>query len=146
MSQKLILTSGWPLEKLMVYSPQITSCLKKLRDKFPEDGTMESYAQDLLSGAVALWIMFDGEDFKGIVLTQVKTNEATGHRCVIVAGLAGEDGVDLSPNISSIEEWATDQGMDSIQPVGRIGWKKPLEKLGYKVDRVVYKKNLKGAA
>lgn len=143
MTEKLVLTSDWSLEQLLPYSPQITACLKKLREKFPEDGTMDSYAHDLMSGAIQLWIMFAEDAFKGIVLTQVKTVEATGYRTLLIVGLAGEDGIELSRNIETIEQWGREQGADSISPVGRMGWKRSLEKLGYEVERVVYRKRLK---
>lgn len=142
MTQKLLLTSDWSLEQIMPYSPQITAALKKLKDRFPEDGTMESMAQDIMNGAIHLWLMLDGEEFKGVVLTTIKTVEATGYRAVLVVGLAGEDGVELSPHISTIEEWGREQGLDACQPVGRIGWKKPLSQLGYEIDRVIYRKAL----
>lgn len=137
---KLVSTQDWTLEQLMPYSPQITAALRKLREKFPDDGTLDSYAQDLVNGSLHLWLMLDGEDFKGIVMTQVKTVEATGHKALIVAGCAGEDGVELTPHIDTLEEWARNKGLNSVQPIGRVGWKKPLEKLGYKIDRVVYRK------
>jgi hypothetical protein len=142
MTQRLVLTADWTLDQLLPYSPQITASMRKLREKFPEDGTMESMAADMLSGSIQLWIMFDGEEFKGIVLTTIKVVEVTGFRAVLVVGLAGDDGVELSPHIAAIEDWGREQGLDSCQPVGRMGWKKPLEKLGYEIDRVIYRKAL----
>lgn len=139
---KLELTENWSLDQLLPYGPQITACLKKLRDMFPEDGTMESMSKDMFSGATQLWLMRDEDDFKGIVLTQIKTIEVTGYKAVIVAGCSGTDGVDLAPHISTIEEWAKAQGANSVTPVGRQGWKKPLEKVGYRIDRVVYRKDI----
>lgn len=140
--KQLVLTRDWSLEQLMPYSPQITAAMRKLRAKFPEDSTMESMAQDMMSGAVQLWLMLDADDFKGIVLTTIKTVEPTGYSAVIVIGLAGEDGVELISHIDAIEDWAREQGVKSVCPVGRMGWKKPLEKLGYFVDRVVYRKDV----
>jgi hypothetical protein len=139
---KLELTETWSLDQLLPYGPQITACLRKLHNMFPEDGTMESMAQDMFSGATQLWLMRDEDEFKGVVLTQIKTIDVTGYKSVIVAGLAGEDGVDLAPHISSIEAWAKEQGAKSVTPVGRQGWKKPLEKIGYHIDRVVYRKDI----
>lgn len=140
---RLVLTQDWSLDRLLPYGPMITGAMKKLRDRFPEDGTMESMTQDMLSGGLQLWLMLDGDEFKGIVLTTIKTVPATGYRAVIVAGLAGEDGVELAPHISTIEAWAAEQGVDAVCPVGRPGWKKPLSKLGYEVERVTYRKVIK---
>jgi hypothetical protein len=142
MTQRLELTADWPLEQIMPYSPQITAAFRKLRDKFPDDSTMESMASDIMTGAVQLWLMLDGDDFKGVVLTSIKTIEATGYKAVVVAGLAGEDGVELSPHIAAIEDWGREQGCKACCPVGRKGWEKPLAKLGYEVERVTYRKDL----
>lgn len=142
MTQELLLTSDWPLERLMVYSPQITACLRRLREKFPEDGTMDSYAQDIMSGAIQLWLMLDDDNFKGIVLTTIKITDATGHRSLVIVGLAGDGALELMHHFNTIETWAKEQKVDTINPVGRIGWKKPLEKYGYEVDRVTYRKKI----
>lgn len=138
----LHLTTDWPLERIMPYSPQITACLRKLRDKFPEDGTMDSYARDIISGHLQLWLALNDDDFCGIILTTIKVVDATGYKSLIVADAAGEDGLDFVPLISTIEEWGREQGVESINPVGRIGWKKPLAAQGYEIDRVIYRKRL----
>lgn len=142
MTQELVLTQGWSLDQLLPYGPQITACIRRLVDRFPEDATVQSMAADLFSGAVQLWIMLDDGNFKGAVFTTVKEVEATGYKSVIVSGLAGEDGVELAPHIAAIEAWARDAGAKSVTPVGRLGWKKPLAALGYGVDRVIYRKDL----
>lgn len=139
---RLVLTQDWPFERLLPYGPMITSAMKKLRARFPDDSTMESMAEEMFSGALQLWLMLDGDDFKGIVLTAIKTIESTGYRAVVVAGLAGEDGVELAPHIATIEAWAAEQGARSVCPIGRPGWKKPLSKLGYEVERVTYRKDI----
>lgn len=140
--KELVLTQDWPLEQIMPYGPQITAAMRKLRDRFPEDGTMESMAKDMMSGAVQLWLMLDEGAFKGIVLTMFKAIEVTGYKAVLVVGCAGEDGVDLCEHIETIEAWAKEQGAKSVCPIGRQGWKRPLSKLGYSVDRITYRKDI----
>ncbi|MDK4703899.1 hypothetical protein PH562_16735 [Rhizobium sp. CNPSo 4062] len=139
---KLELTTEWPLERVAAYGPQITAAMKKLIAKFPEDATLQSMTADMMNGHVQLWLMLDdADDFKGIVLTDVRSIEATGHKSVRIVGLAGIDGVELCPHIETIEQWAWEQGAQDVLPVGRLGWKKPLSKLGYRVDRIVYRKD-----
>lgn len=141
MSAELHLTTTWPLERILSYSPQITAAMKKIIERFPQDATLKSMADDVLSGAVQLWIMLDGDEFKGIVMTDIRTVEATGHKAARIVALGGIDGVELTPHIETIEAWAWEQNADCVLPVGRVGWKKPLEKLGYSVERVVYRKD-----
>ncbi len=140
--RELVLTQDWTLDQIMPYGPQITAAMRKLRDRFPEDGTMESMAKDMMSGAVQLWLMLDEGAFKGIVLTMFKAIEVTGYKAVLVVGCAGEDGVDLCEHIETIETWAKEQGVKSVCPIGRQGWKRPLSKLGYSVDRITYRKDI----
>jgi len=139
--EALHLTSNWPLERVLQYSTQITAAMKKVISRFPDDATLDSMAKDILSGAVQMWVMLDGEEFKGFVLTDFKEVEPTHYKAVRVIALGGEDGVDLCPHIDQIEKWAWENGADSVLPVGREGWKKPLTKLGYKIDRIVYRKD-----
>jgi len=141
MSAALHLTTDWPLERVLSYGPQITAAMKKIIDRFPQDATLKSMADDVLSGAVQLWIMLDGEEFKGIVMTDVQTIPATGHKAARIVALGGVDGVDLCPHIETIEAWAWEQDADCVLPVGREGWKRPLAKLGYSVERIVYRKD-----
>ncbi len=140
MKTGLYLTSDWSLSRLAEYGPEITSALKKLLAEFPRDGTLESIRDDIVSGGIQLWLMFEDEAFKGVVLTDLKTVPATDHKSVRIIGLAGTDGIDLCPHVATIEAWAWENGAQDVVPVGRIGWKKPLSKVGYEIDRVVYRK------
>lgn len=138
---KLENTQDWPLDRVMKYSVQITAAMKKVIARFPEDATLKSMAEGILSGDIQMWIMLDEEEFKGFVLTDITHTQVTNYRSVRIVCLGGIDGVDLCPHIETIEKWAWELGVDSVLPVGRMGWKKPLEKLGYVVDRVVYRKD-----
>lgn len=141
MSAELHLTSNWPVERVLSYSPQITAAMKKIIERFPDDATLKSMADDVLSGAVQMWVMLDGDEFKGVVLTDFQTVPATGHKAARIVALGGVDGVDLCPHIATIEEWAWENNADCVLPVGREGWKRPLAKLGYSVERIVYRKD-----
>lgn len=141
MTAEIHLTTDWPVDRVLAYGPQITASMRKIIARFPDDATLESMAADVMSGAVQMWLMLDDDEFKGIVLTDLKTVPATGHKAARIVACGGIDGVDLCPHIETIERWAWEQGSDCILPVGREGWKRPLSKLGYSVERVVYRKD-----
>lgn len=141
MTETLHLTTEWPVERIMAYSPQITAAMRKIIARFPDDATLHSMATDVLSGAVQMWIMLANEEFKGVVLTDMQTVPATGHKAVRVIACGGDDVIDLCPHIETIERWAWGQAADCVLAVGRVGWKKPLSELGYSVERVVYRKD-----
>ena len=47
----------------------------------------------------------EGDEFLSFVLTEIKVTPATGHKSVLLTGLAGEGGIDICPLIGKIEEW-----------------------------------------
>jgi hypothetical protein len=136
------LTTEWPFERVAAYGRDITAAMKKLVERFPEDLTLESMAEEIISGKLQLWLILDGEEFKAFVTSEIKVNEATGHKTVQLMELAGDGGVDLVPLISDIEKWAIEIGAHELTPLGRDGWRKPLAKAGYRPKLTLYSKDL----
>jgi hypothetical protein len=137
---RIELTTDWPSEKIAQYGPDITAALHKLVGRFPHVWTMKSLSEDIFSGNAQLWLIMEGDEFRSFVLTEIKTTPATGHKSVILTGLAGEGGIDVCPLIADIERWAWSIGADEVCPVGRLGWKKGLAPLGYSADIIFYRK------
>lgn len=136
-------TTDWNMERIAAYGPQITAAFRKLVERFPNDMTLKSLADDVMSGRQQLWLIMDGEEFKSFLTTEIKTNDYTGHKTVNLINLAGEGGQDLTYLIKDVEDWAAEQGADEIIPVCRSGFKKPLESLGYRMDVSLFRKSLK---
>lgn len=135
-------TTGWPFEKIASYGPQITAAFKRLVDRFPKDITLKGLADEVISGRQQLWLILEGEEFKSFLTTEIKVNEYTGHKAVHLLNLAGEGGADLVPLIESVEKWARENGATEIVPVCRVGFRKPLEKLGYRMDVCLFRKDV----
>lgn len=135
-------TTDWPFEKIAGYGPQITAAFKKLVERFPTDITLKSLADEVMSGRQQLWLILEGDEFRSFVTTEIKVNAYTGHKSVHLINLAGEGGSDLVSLIKEIEKWAKEQGAKEIVPICRLGFKKPLEKLGYRMDVSLYRKSL----
>lgn len=142
MTLSIHLTTEWPFERVAAYGRDITAAMKKLVERFPEDLTLESMAEEIISGKLQLWLILDGEEFKAFVTSEIKVNEATGHKTVQLMELAGDGGVDLVPLISDIEKWAIEIGAHELTPLGRDGWRKPLAKAGYRPKLTLYSKDL----
>lgn len=142
MTLSIHLTTEWPFEKVAAYGREITAAMKKLVERFPEDLTLESMAEEIISGKLQLWLILDGEEFKAFVTSEIKVNEATGHKTVQLMELAGDGGVDLVPMIADIEKWAIEIGAHELTPLGRDGWRKPLAKAGYRPKLTLYSKDL----
>lgn len=136
-------TTDWPFERIAKYGPDVTAAMKKLVERFPNEMTLKSLADDIFAGRNQLWLILDDEErFAAFVTSEIKINEATGHKSVMLSELAGEGGTDIVPLIQPIEEWAMSIGAKDITPVGRIGWRKALAKQGYEADIVLYRKEL----
>lgn len=142
MTLSIHLTTEWPFEKVAAYGREITAAMKKLVERFPEDLTLESMAEEIISGKQQLWLILDGEEFKAFVTSEIKINEATGHKSVMLMELAGDGGVDLVPVIADIEKWAIEIGAHELTPLGRDGWRKPLATAGYRPKLTLYSKDL----
>lgn len=135
-------TTDWEFSKLARYGKEITAAVKKLVERFPNDLTLESVAQEIMAGKQQLWLILEGEEFKAFVTSEIKINEATGHKTVQLMELAGAGGIDLVPMIETIEEWAVSIGAHELTPMGREGWRKPLGRAGYRPKLVLYSKDL----
>ena len=136
-------TTDWPFDRIAGYGPQITAAMRKLVERFPHQVTVRSLAEDIFSGKNQLWLILDDEDaFVAFVTSEIKVNEATGYKTVILSELAGEGGTDLVQLIGPIEDWARSIGAQELTPVGRLGWRKSLARQGYEADIVLYRKEL----
>lgn len=136
------LTSEWPRERVERYGREITAAIRKLVERFPNELTVQGVAEDIFSGRAQLWLVLDGEKFVAMVMTEIKNNEVTGRKTVIVTEMAGGGGTETVPLIAKIEAWARSIGAHSITPMGRLGWRRALEKQGYKADVCLYRKEL----
>ena len=142
MTLSIHLTLDWPYERVARYGREITGAMHKLSERFPDEISIKDMTEDLFSGKNQLWLILDGEEFKAFVTSEIKVNEETGKKTVVLGELAGEGGVDLVSMISPIEDWARSIGAVELAPIGREGWKKPLSKAGYKPKLVLYSKDL----
>lgn len=135
-------TTDWPFERVAGYGQQITAAFKKLVERFPKDITIKSLADEVMSGRQQLWLILEGDEFRSFLTTEIKTNEYTGHKSVHLINLAGEGGLDVVPLIEEVERWAESLGAAEVIPVCRAGFRKPLEKLGYRMDVSLFRKEI----
>lgn len=140
MSMVLHDTTNWSYDRFDW--PNIVACLKRWADRFPDDTTVESALKDVMRGALRLWVVQNGQRTVLVVLTQAETVEATGRRKVTINGFAGDGGLEALPLLSQIEACARAEGADIVEVVGRRGWIKALNPLGYQEAAVVLRKVL----
>lgn len=135
-------TTDWPYERILDFGPDITAAFAKLAKRFPKDMTVRSLFDEVQTGRQQLWLILEGEEFRSFVTTEIKVNDYTGHKSVQLMNLAGEGGLDLVPLIQEIEKWAAGEGAQEIVPLCRVGFRKPLEELGYKMSVCLFRKSI----
>ena len=143
MTLSIHLTTEWPYERVARYGKDVTAAMKKLVERFPKEVTVKGLAEDIFTGKNQLWLILDeDENFVAFVTSEIKVNQETGHKTVLLSELAGKGGTDIVPLIEPIEDWARSIGAAELKPIGRIGWRKALAKQGYDPDIVLYRKDL----
>ncbi len=99
---------------------------------------------DLQAGEMQLWLVVEGmgsgaETIKAAVLTDIKPYASGMKVCTIwlVVGEAARSWIALR---NEIEDWARQEGCESVEIVGRKGWGRLLD--DYEQISVVYEKRL----
>ena len=132
--------TDWPAEALDW--PNIMAALATYCEPFPEDVTVESVLMDVVRGRQTLWIVRDGPKTVLVVLIHVGTIEATGWKRATVTGMGGERGIEALPLLPVIEDWARGLGVQEIEVVGRVGWRRALAPQGYAEKVSILRKRL----
>ena len=142
MTYRVVNTQDWQWEQLAPYTKDVTAAMKKLADKFPEDVTVQSLGQDIVTGIRQLWLILDEKDkFVSFCLTNVRTVDATGVKVVTLTSHAGEAGINCVPEMcAEIEKYAWSIGADFCAAEGRRGWSRALAKQSYREYAVIYRK------
>jgi len=140
-------THGWEdPDRLLQIWPSALANLRKFIAQFPDEVTEDFLIHNILSGRRHLWVVFEEDkpdDAVLCVLTEIKSNDATGKIFVEVAGLGGHRIHDCLPLVSEIEDWAAENhGAEEIMLIGRLGWRRVMSKHGFTESAVLMKKDI----
>jgi hypothetical protein len=141
---KTVNTSDWPFERLEPYGPAITSAMGKLADKFPDDCTLESLANECIEGAQQLWLILDDDDsFVSFCMTNTRTVDATGKKIVTLTNMAGERWAECADAmVAAIHPWCDEIGADLTATIGSRAWLRALKKFGYYEYAVILRREV----
>lgn len=94
--------------------------------------TADDIKDSILNYEHDLWMAFDGEDIKGVVVTNFV--QYPRMRCLAMQFTAGEDLKDWkAPMLALLQRWARDNNCDKIESSGRPGWPRVLRDDGAEV-------------
>jgi hypothetical protein len=132
------------MEVSMVPAEYVDTCWAKI-EPFIEKAAEYTYGRysasnlyDMVKdGDHQLWVAYDGNDFKGTVLTNVMNYP---QRRVLCMGFCG--GIELkdwkTPMLDLLKRYAKDMGCDSIEAFGRPGWANVFKNDGYQIKWVAF--------
>jgi hypothetical protein len=145
MTFKVINTTTWSYEQIAPYGKAITAAMKKLADKFPDDMTVESLAQECMTGSQQLWLILDENDaFVSFCLTQIRTVDSTGKKVVTLTNMAGDEGLKVAGAMcDAIHAWSDEIGADLTAAVGSRAWGRVLKERGYREYAVIFRRDAK---
>ena len=132
------------MEVSMVPAEYVDTCWAKI-EPFVEKAAGYTYGRysasnlyDMVKdGDYQLWVAYDGNDFKGTVLTNVMNYP---QRRVLCMGFCG--GIELkdwkTPMLDLLKRYAKDMGCDSIEAFGRPGWANVFKEDGYQTKWITF--------
>lgn len=144
MTLTIRLTTSMTAEEMAPLWPSIVSCLERYCARFPDHETVGHMLEQCAKGNRQLWIVQD-ETGRVILtpITEITTFEATGKKKLLFAECGGERLRECMPLMAGIEEWAKrEHGVTEAMFIGRKGWTKLLEPLGYKPQSVIWGKDI----
>lgn len=104
--------------------------------------SIEEIKRNLREGRQQLWVMIEGSEIEGVVITQI--DEFSQKKILRISYLGGK-GFKRShmETLANIEEWAVEKGCSTIDILGRDEWYLLLKKHSYASPGRVYRKELK---
>lgn len=144
MTLTIRLSTTMTAEEMAPLWPGVVSCLERYCRRFSDEETVGHILEQCMKGQRQLWIVKD-ETGRVILtpITEIVTIDATGKKQLLLAEVGGERLRECMPLLAQIEAWAArEHGVTESQLVGRKGWKRMLEPIGYKPVAVIWRKGI----
>ncbi len=132
-----------PIEYLGSFKEQVVPMLDKAAARSNGRFRGSDFWNMVEDGTNQLWLTVDNEEnIIGATTTSIYANRNLSVMEIIAHGGTSLDNTHLSEVMDSLEEFAMENSCDVIRIVGRRGWKKVLDKYGYRDQHVVLEKEL----
>ena len=132
-----------PTEYLGSFKEQVVPMLDKAAARSKGRFRGSDFWEMVADGTNQLWLTVDDEEnIIGATTTSIYANRNLSVMEIIAHGGTSLDNTHLSEVMNSLEEFAVENDCDVIRIVGRHGWKKVLDKYGYKEEHIVLEKEL----
>ncbi|EJF98500.1 hypothetical protein MEI_00508 [Bartonella vinsonii subsp. arupensis Pm136co] len=139
---KVFLTSSWDRERIAPYFEEIFAAFGAYVERFKHELTLQQLIEEICTGKKQLWLVLDDDDrFLLAVTTQIQTT-VLGKKRALICDCCGHGGLELIDNLKFAEDWARENGAFEMEILGRLGWRRALNKQGYGIDMIYYRKEL----
>ncbi|GAA5099195.1 hypothetical protein [Bartonella acomydis] len=139
---KVFLTTFWDMERIAPYFEDIIASLSAYVERFKHEITLQELIEAICSGKKQLWLVLDDDKrFLAAVTTQIQET-VLGKKRALICECSGKGILDQIDNLKIAEDWARENGAFEIEILGRLGWKRALNKQGYGIDMLYYRKEL----
>ncbi|MBB5074429.1 hypothetical protein HNQ69_001571 [Bartonella callosciuri] len=139
---KVFLTSSWDKERIAPYLEEILAAFRRYVERFKHEMTLQELIEAICSGKKQLWLILDDDErFLAAVTTQLQYT-ALGKKRALICECSGKGVLDLVDNLKFAEDWARENGAHEMEILGRLGWQRALNKQGYGIDMIYYRKDL----
>ncbi len=91
---------------------------------------------DCLSNKMQLWVVYNKRNkISGAMATQIVDYHRS--RRVIICGLGADDFKDVADGWEQVKSWARANHADNVEIIGRKGWIRVLDKLGFEPKHIL---------
>ena len=132
------------IEVSMVPAQYVDTCWSKI-ESFIEKAVEYTYGRYSVSnlydmvqdGDHQIWVAYDGDSFKGTVLTNIMNYP---QRRVLCMGFCGGEELKewKDPMLALLRRFAKDMGCDAIEAFGRPGWANVFKEDGYQTKWITF--------
>ncbi|WP_175868717.1 hypothetical protein [Bartonella gabonensis] len=139
---KVYLTSSWDMERIAPYFEEIFASLSAYVERFKHEVTLQNLIEAICTGKKQLWLVLDDDErFLAAFTTQIQET-VLGKKRALICECSGKGVLDQIDNLKVVEDWARENGAFEIEILGRLGWKRALDKQGYGITMLYYRKEL----
>jgi len=103
------------------------------------DWTLREITDALAEGRMLLWLIVEGADIRAAFVTHVTINSKNEKVCDLIA----YGGTRADHLIETVEAYASAEGCERVRISGRKGWRRAMEKFGYREPFIVLEKKIK---
>lgn len=116
-------------------------CIQSALEHTDDETRLSDILSDIDNQAKQLWIIKDQGEYLAAIITEIYTTQS-GFKIGEIFGAGGKNHEKWDHFVDVVGEWFKAQGCDTMQIIGRPGWKKLYEPRGFVHKYTVLRRKL----